>query len=188
MRAACSRCARGGRGGLCGQRRGHGRVLDAERSACQARMHWPVPEFQALQYRLQGASNGNKATPAEAGSDGGISPRTISGRVRRSTSRSRGRTHPSLAPLYNAAAAQADANIARLATYQISWGQYVRNGRTIRIDLNGRLAAAKVALQLPSLNGLDLAAELEPGPRILAYGAVAGLNFWTRFALSTSPV
>jgi hypothetical protein len=35
-------------------------------------------------------------------------------------------------------------------------GEYVRNARTIRIDLNGQLAAAKVALQLPSLNGLDL--------------------------------
>jgi hypothetical protein len=66
------------------------------------------------------------------------------------------RTHPSLAKLYNAAAAQADANIARLVSYQISWGEYARNGRTIRIHLNGQLAAAKVALQLPSLNGLDL--------------------------------
>ena len=58
--------------------------------------------------------------------------------------------------LYNAATAEADANIAKLVTYQISWAEYVGTSRAIRIDLNGRLAAAKVALQLPSLNGLDL--------------------------------
>ena len=66
------------------------------------------------------------------------------------------RTHPSLVKLYNAATAQADANIAKLVTYQISWAEYVGTSRAIRIDLNGRLAAAKAALQLPSLNGLDL--------------------------------
>ena len=36
------------------------------------------------------------------------------------------RTHPSLVKLYNAATAEADANIAKLVTYQISWAEYVR--------------------------------------------------------------
>ena len=66
-----------------------------------------------------------------------------------------GRTHPSLPALYNAAAAKADANIAQLVSFKISWGDYVRNGAQIRTDLNAQLAAAKVALRLPSLNHLD---------------------------------
>jgi hypothetical protein len=128
--------------------------LDAERSACLARA-LASPEFQALQYRLQGASNGNKATPAEAAQMVAFHQDYLRP-CQEIDLEIAGRTHPSLTPLYNAATAKADANIARLATYQISWGEYIRNGRTIRIDLNGQLAAAKVALQLPSLNGLDL--------------------------------
>jgi hypothetical protein len=128
--------------------------LDAERNACRVRA-LASPEFQALQYRLQSVSNSNKATPAEAAQMVAFHQDYLRP-CQEIELEIAGRTHPSLTPLYNAAAAKADANIAELATYQISWGDYVRNGRTIRIDLNDQLAAAKVALQLPSLNGLDL--------------------------------
>ena len=129
--------------------------LDAERNACQARVV-ASSEFQALQYRLQ-STNGKKATPAEATQMVAFHQDYLRP-CQEVELEIAWRTHPSLAKLYNVATAQADANIAKLVTYQISWGEYVRNGRTIRIDLNDRLAAAKVALQLPSLNGLDLAA------------------------------
>jgi len=128
--------------------------LDAERNACQVRMV-ASPEFRALQYRLQSTSNASKATPAEAAQMVTFHQDYLRP-CQEVDLEIAGRTHPALAPLYNAAAAKADANIAKLVTYQISWGEYVRNGRTIRIDLNGQLAAAKAALQLPSLNGLDL--------------------------------
>ncbi len=108
----------------------------------------------ALQYRFQ-STNGNKATPAEAAQMVTFHQDYLRP-CQEVELEIAGRTHPSLPPLYNAAAAKADASIAMLVTYQISWGEYVRNARTIRIDLNGQLAAAKVALQLPSLNGLDL--------------------------------
>jgi hypothetical protein len=127
--------------------------LDAERNACQARVV-ASSEFQALQYRLQ-STNGKKATPAEATQMVAFHQDYLRP-CQEVELEIAWRTHPSVAKLYNAATAQADANIAKLVTYQISWGEYVRNGRTIRIDLNDRLATAKVALQLPSLNGLDL--------------------------------
>jgi hypothetical protein len=128
--------------------------LAAERSACLTRVA-ASPEFQALWHRLQGVANSNKATPTEAAQMTRFHQDYLRP-CQEIDLEIAWRTHPSLAKLYNAATAQADANIARLVSYQISWGEYVRNGRAIRIDLNDRLAAAKVALQLPSLNGLDL--------------------------------
>ena len=129
--------------------------LEAERSACQARMV-ASPQFRALQDRLQGNSfDERKATPAEA-AQMVVFHQDYLRPCQEVDLEIAGRTHLSLVPLYNAAATKADANIANLVTYQISWGDYVRTGRTIRLDLNGQLAAAKVALQLPSLNGLDL--------------------------------
>jgi hypothetical protein len=130
--------------------------LDTERNACRARAS-ASPEFQALRHWFQGVANSNKATPTEAAQMTRFHQDYLRP-CQEIELEIAWRTHPALAKLYNAAAAQADANIARLVTYQISWGEYVRSGRTIRIDLNGQLAAAKVALQLPSLNGLDLAA------------------------------
>jgi hypothetical protein len=82
--------------------------LDAERNACQARM-MASPEFQALQYRLQ-STNGTRATPAEASQmvafhQGYLRP------CQEVELEIAWRTHPSLAKLYNAAAAQADAPV-----------------------------------------------------------------------------
>ena len=128
--------------------------LNAERNACRARA-LASPEFQALRHWLQGVLNGNKATPAEAAQMTRFHQDYLRP-CQEIDLEIAWRTHPSLVKLYNAATAQADANIAKLVTCQISWAEYVRTSRTIRIDLNGRLAAAKVALQLPSLNGLDL--------------------------------
>jgi hypothetical protein len=128
--------------------------LDAERNACRARAS-VSPEFQALRHRLQGDANDNKATPTETAQMTKFHQDYLRP-CQEIDLEIAWRTHPSLAKLYNAAAAQADANIARLVSNQISWREYARNGRTIRIHLNGQLAAAKVALQLPSLNGLDL--------------------------------
>ena len=162
-----------------------GSRLDAERNACQARMA-TSPEFRALQYRLQ-STNGDKATPAEAAQMVAYHQDYLRP-CQEIDLEIAGRTHPALAPLYNAAAVKADANIEKLVTYQISWGEYVRNGRTIRIDLNGQLAAAKVALRLPSLNGLDLATNWGQSKDDYWGAPLVGLNFCTRLALSTSPV
>ena len=129
--------------------------LDAERDACQVRMA-ASPEFRALQYKFDGA-NDSKATPAEA-AQMTVFHQDYLRPCQEVDLEIAGRTHPALTPIYNAAAAKADANIARLVTYQISWAEYVRTGQTIRLELNGQLAAAKRTLQLPSLNGLDLAA------------------------------
>ena len=71
-----------------------------------------------------------------------------------------GRIHPSLPPLYNAAAARADAAIARLVRREIAWSEYGRATFAIRQDLNARLRAAKATLGLPTLNQLD-----RPGSR-----------------------
>ncbi len=134
------------------------RSLDSERDACAARIE-ASPEFRALQDRLvsnlsAALSDRHKATPAEA-----AMMRTLHQDYLRPCQEIdleiAGRTHPSLPALYNAAAAKADANIAQLVSFKISWGDYVRNGAQIRTDLNAQLAAAKVALRLPSLNHLD---------------------------------
>jgi hypothetical protein len=97
--------------------------LDAERHACQARI-MASPEFRALQYRFQ-STNGNKATPAEAAQMVTFHQDYLRP-CQEVELEIAGRTHPSLPPLYNAAAAKADASIAMLVTYQISWGEYVR--------------------------------------------------------------
>jgi len=127
--------------------------LDAERDACGARA-LASPEFQALQSKLQGSSNGNKATPTEA-----TQMTTFHQDYLRPCQEVEleiaGRTHPSLPALYNAAAAKADANIAKLVSYQISWAEYARAGTAIRLELNAQLEAAKIALRLPSLNQLN---------------------------------
>jgi len=128
--------------------------LEGERNACRVRA-LASPEFQALRHRLQGDTNSNKATATEAAQMTRFHQEYLRP-CQEVDLEIAWKTHPSLAKLYNAATAQADANIARLVTYRISWGEYARNGRTIRTDLNGQLALAKVALQLPSLNGLDL--------------------------------
>lgn len=132
--------------------------LDAERDACAARIAGS-PEFRALQGRLQvdsssATSNGNKATSAEARQMVTLHQDYLRP-CQEIEVEIAGRTHPSLAALYNAAAAKADANIAKLVTYQISWEEYVRNSTAVRTDLNVQLAAAKAVLRLPSLNQLD---------------------------------
>jgi hypothetical protein len=132
--------------------------LNAERDACQARIA-ASPEFQALEHRLRPdgfamGSNGNKATPAEAAQMVTLHQDYLRP-CQEIDLEIAGRTHPSLPAIYNAAAAKADANIANLVTYKISWREYVRNSAAVRIDLNAQLAAARVALGLRSLNQLD---------------------------------
>ncbi len=127
--------------------------LDAERDACAARA-MASPESQALQHRLQGGATADKATPTEA-----TQMTTFHHDYLRPCQEIEleiaGRTHPSLPALYNAAAAKADDNIAKLVSYQISWAEYARNGIAIRLELNARLEAARIALRLPSLNQLN---------------------------------
>jgi hypothetical protein len=137
--------------------------LDAERDACAARA-MASPEAQVLQHRLQGSGTGDKATPTEA-----AQMTTLHHDYLRPCQEIEleiaGRLHPSLPTLYNAAAAKADANIAKLVSYQISWDEYARNGIAIRLELNARLEAARTALRLPSLNQLN-----QPRPAVTAAG------------------
>ena len=137
----------------CATNEGDRSGLDAERDACGARAG-ASPEFQALQYRLQGYSNGAKATPTEA-SQMTTFHQDYLRPCQEIELEIAGRTHPSLPALYNAAAAKADANIAKLVSREITWGEYLRNAAAIRRDLNAQLEAAKIALKLPSLNELN---------------------------------
>jgi len=66
-----------------------------------------------------------------------------------------GRTHPSLPPLFDAASTKWDALVARLVRQQITWAEYHRNNNAARMELNNQLEATRIALQLPSLNGLQ---------------------------------
>jgi hypothetical protein len=125
----------------------------AELADCNARIG-ASPEWRALQ-PLLGYPPDRKATPREA---------QLMTRLHHDYLRPcqeielhvAFRTHPSLPPLYNAAAAQADVEIGRLVRQEITWAEYSRRGSAIRKDLNARLEASRRALGLPSLNGLDL--------------------------------
>src|SRR5260370_5349311 len=95
--------------------------LDAERDACLVRAMASL-EFRALQPKLQGSANSDKATPTEAAQMTALHDyfrpcQEIELEIA-------GRLHPSLPRLYNAAAEKADANIAKRVSYQISWEEY----------------------------------------------------------------
>jgi hypothetical protein len=128
--------------------------LDAELQACAARM-MASPEWHALKgYLAYGNGPNRKATPNEAQQMTRLHHEHLRP-CQEIEVEIAGETHPSLAPLYNAAAAKANVEIARLVRLEITWAEYSRNGAAIRKDLNARLEAARRALGLPSLNGLD---------------------------------
>ena len=130
--------------------------LEAERAACGARLQ-ASPEARALTLQLSVSPNNGGATrptPAEAAQMDRLHHEYLRP-CQEIMLEIAGRIHPSLPPLYNAAAARADAAIARLVRREITWEDYARITYANRRELNARLRAAKAALGLPTLNGLD---------------------------------
>ena len=126
----------------------------SELASCGARMV-ASPEFQALKANLAyGNSPARKATPDEARHMTRLHHEHLRP-CQEIQLEIAGRTHPSLPPLYNAAAARADVEIAKLVRQEITWAEFGASTATIRRELNAQLRARRDALGLPSLNGLD---------------------------------
>jgi hypothetical protein len=122
------------------------RSLDGVRRAwaeCQAKQN-TSPEFLALRHKIgsraspEMASSTDKATPEEARQllillrDYMMPCRQFELELAR-------RRLPPIVPSMEAAYAKSDVNFERLTTGQIAWGQFIRDGKAIRAELEDEL-------------------------------------------------
>jgi hypothetical protein len=126
--------------------------LDGAWEACQARIA-ATPEYRAVADKIGGhavqamMSSPDKATPQEA-AQVRILHEDYLPRCRQIQREALRRHNPFLGHILEAAFAKSDANLTRLTTFQITWGQFTRDSEAIKADLSEGLRRAQIMFEV----------------------------------------